>query len=210
MGSIVYQCNWNLAEIVVGFFPNLTKQEEFGLDAWAPASICICLLVVWCPRALSLLLCLAAKLLAGSVLPHFHSLCLHIFLAWVPTYTSWYNFHLWTHHLNFCTSLPFLFSLLPTYDCSNFEQNLRWFLVCISFHCLLIIVDYKKNDFLCHLLWKHMQLLLVLPVLAPFAVLSSGFPVFIYDCLLCAAVTTHPRPFKGSACVCTSVGTIRI
>lgn len=81
----------------------------------------------------------------------------------------------------------------------------------ISFHCLLIIVDYKKNDFLRHHLCKHTQLLLVLPVLAPLAVLSSEFPEFIYDHFLCAVVTTHPRPpFKGSACVCTSVCTIRI
>lgn len=43
-------------------------------------------------------------------------------------------------------------------------------------------MDYKKNDFLCHHLCKHMQLLLVLPVLAPFAVLSSEFPVFMTAC----------------------------
>lgn len=95
----------------LGFFsPNLTKQEKFGLGAWAPASICICLLIVWCPRALSLLLCLAAEFLAGSVLPHFCSLCLQIFLAWLPTCTSWYNFT--CEHIISPSVRPFLFSSL--------------------------------------------------------------------------------------------------
>lgn len=76
--------------------------------------------------------------------------------------------------------------------------------MCIIFHYLLIIADYKNNDFLCHDLCKYV-------VTASCACsLSSEFPGFIYGHVLCAAVTRHPRPFKGSACVCASVGTIRI
>lgn len=170
-------------------------------------SPCFCLDMSGVPELSHSFLCLAPQFLTGSVLPHFCSLCLQVFLAWLPHYKSWYNFT--CEHFISTSVHPFLFYLLPTYDCINFKQkminSMRGFLMCVSFHYLLIIADYKKNDFLCHHLCKDVVTACPSCACSP----SSELPGFIYD-QLCAAVTIHPRPFKGSACVCTSVGTIGI